>query len=110
MNTNYVSFTPESISAFIGVLLSVIFAYVPKLRTWFAALPSKTKSLIMLGLLVLTSVVVYVLAVYGIIQTYPEANAFTLIQVIFLAIAANQSTYLILPEAGDVVAARQERV
>jgi hypothetical protein len=104
-----VNFTPELVSMIIGFILSTLFAYIPKLNVWFAGLVSKTKSLIMLLLLVLVSTVIYLLAYYGVIVTVQPVNIFTLLQVIFLTIMANQGTYLILPESAAVVQARLSR-
>ena len=107
--SHYVIFSREMISGLIAVILSVVFAYVPKLRVWFAGLESRTKSYIMLGLLVVTSVTVYLLADYGIILTYQPVTIFTLFQVILTAIATNQGTYMILPQTTDVAEARDMR-
>ena len=104
-----IEFTPTMISGVIAVLLSVAFAYIPKLRIWFAGLVSQTKSYIMLGLLIFTSVIIYLLAYYGILVTSEPVTVVTLIQVILTTIATNQGTYLILPEARDVVTARNAR-
>jgi len=105
----YVSFTPEMVTGLIAVILSVVFAYVPKLRVWFAGLESRIKSYIMLGLLIVVSVTVYLLADYGIILTYQPVTIFTLFQVILTAIATNQGTYMILPQTADVIEARDMR-
>ena len=39
----------ELIVSIAGVVLSLLFSYIPGLRTWFAALVTETKQLIMLG-------------------------------------------------------------
>ncbi len=45
----------EMIVAIAGVVLSLLFSYIPGLRVWFAGLVAEKKQLIMLGLLVVVS-------------------------------------------------------
>ena len=51
----------ELIVSIAGVVLSLLFSYIPGLRTWFAALVAETKQLIMLGLLILVTAAIYAL-------------------------------------------------
>lgn len=50
------------IAATAGFLLSIAFAYIKGLRTWFAALESEQKALLQLGLSALAGALVYVLS------------------------------------------------
>jgi divalent metal cation (Fe/Co/Zn/Cd) transporter len=104
-----IEFTPEVISGIVGVILTLVFAYFPKLRVWYGGLASEIKSLIMLGLLAASSLTIFLLAWNGVIQTSEPVTLTTLLQVLFFAIAANQPVYRILPEAGDVVEAKANR-
>jgi FtsH-binding integral membrane protein len=104
-----INFTPEAISAAIGFVLMLVFAYFPGVRLWYAALASTVKSYIMLGLLVVAEAVVVALAHYGIIT---PAEPITLARILSVALAllvSNQPTYTLLPEAGDVKALRVSR-
>jgi hypothetical protein len=56
--------TPEFLSLVAGALLSWFFTYTPKLNTAYAALDDGAKKLIMLGLEVLVTIVLFVLACY----------------------------------------------
>ena len=104
-----VSFTPEVISGIVGVLLTILFSYFPKLRVWYAGLVSETKSLIMLGLLAVSSVTIYLLAFYGVIVTSEPVTWYTLINVLFVAVATNQPAYKLLPQPADVKEAILDR-
>jgi hypothetical protein len=47
--------SPEHLSALAGLLLSLLFSYVPGLSTWYDAQGPTTKRLIMLGLLLVVA-------------------------------------------------------
>ncbi len=47
--------TPESLRAIAGMILSLIFSYVPKVNEWFAAKDPTIKRLLMAGLLLLVA-------------------------------------------------------
>jgi hypothetical protein len=101
--------TGPQLSALAGIVLSLIFSYVPQVQAWYSAKDSKTQSLIMLGLLVLVAV-----AVYGIscLAWWPGLTAITcdkkgamdLVTAFIAALIANQSTYLLSPApAGHLI-------
>lgn len=104
-----VSFTPELIAGVIGMLFTLLFAYFPVLRTRYAALKSEVKSLIMIGLLAASALVITLLAQNGIIVTTEPVTWVLFVKVLFAALVANQPTYTILPEAADVKAAKLAR-
>ena len=97
-----IEFTPELIGAIVGAILSWLFGWFPWLRTWFAALRTEVKSAIMLLLLALTSVTIYLLVYYGILQTAEPLTWWRLLSVFFAASVVNQTIYSITPEASDV--------
>ena len=97
-----IEFTPELIGAIVGAILSWVFGWFPGLRTWFAALKSEVKSALMLAVLALTSVTVYLLIYYGILQTAEPVTWWRLLSVFFAASVVNQTIYSITPEASDV--------
>jgi hypothetical protein len=102
----------ELIVSIAGVVLSLLFSYIPGLRTWYAALITETKQLIMLGLLVLVTTAIFVLGCYGILSTgiaCDKFGAIALIQMLIVGIVSNQAAYLISPQANDVVIAKQLR-
>jgi hypothetical protein len=103
------TFTPEAISAVVGFVLMLVFAYFPGLRVKYAALASEVKSYIMVGLLALAAVTIWLLTIYGIIVTTEPITLNTLVQIILALLVANQPTYAIAPEATDVKAAIVQR-
>lgn len=102
----------ELISAIAGGLLSLGFSYIPGLNVWFAGLESIYKRLIMAGLLVLVSAVVFGLsctswaAAWGIAITCDQPGLQMLIGSFLAALVANQATYQISPETSKVRTAK----
>jgi hypothetical protein len=101
--------TPEAISALVGFVLMLVFAYFPGLRVSYGALASEVKSYIMVGLLVLATIIIWVLTLNGIIVSPEPVSVNTLLNIIFALLVANQPTYAIAPEAADVKAAKLAR-
>jgi MFS family permease len=104
-----VSTSPEAIAAMVGFGLMLVFAYFPKLRVWFGGLASEHKSYIMAGLLVLATVIIWLLAYYGVIVTDQPMTWESFFKIVLAILVANQPTYTLLPEAADVKAARLAR-
>ena len=104
-----VNFTPEIIAGIVGILLTLVFAYFPKLRVLYGGLQSETKSLIMLGLLVITALVITMLAQYGVLTTSEPITWLLFVKVLFAALLANQPAYTLLPQAADVKEAKLNR-
>lgn len=102
--------TPELLAGISGVVLSLLFSYIPGLRTWFAALAAETKQLIMLLLLLLISIVIYGLGCYGVLQTdiaCDKSGIMTLVSIFISSVIANQGTHKITPEPIDVRAVKR---
>lgn len=95
--------TAQVLSAAAGIVLSLGFSYVPKLAPWYDAQEGTTKRLIMLGLLALVSVGVFGISCAGWFNfniTCDQAGIEELVSAFFLALVANQSTFLITPKKG----------
>lgn len=91
----------EGLALISGIVLSLVFSYVPGLEGWFDALEGTSKRLIMLGLLALTAVGVFGVACLGWFNTgvtCNQAGAVVLVEAFFVAMVANQSAYLISPK------------
>lgn len=104
--------TSELLVSLAGVVLSLLFSYIPGLRVWFAALVSEKKQLIMLGLIVVVSGGVFGLGCAGILDiglACDKGGVIALIKLLVAGIIANQATYLISPQTDDVVIAKQLR-
>lgn len=81
-----------------GVLLSLIFGYVPGLKQWFDGLDSMYRRLIMLGALVVVTAGAFGLACVGWFNmplTCDQAGLEGLVTAFIAALVANQATYSI---------------
>ncbi len=102
----------EMIVGVAGVVLSLLFSYIPGLRVWYAALVAETKQLIMLGLLILVSGGIFALGCFDVLSVNIACDKQGVIQLVFMLISglvANQATYLISPVASDVAEAKSLR-
>lgn len=96
--------TSTELTAAAGVLLSLVFSYVPNINTWYAAKPPEEKRAIMLGLIVAVALVTFGIACaglgpdFGIKATCDRAGAIGMFQAIVLAAIANQTTYMVTPK------------
>ena len=86
----------------LGVLLSLVFTYVPEAKAWFQGLPHQ--GLAMLGMVVLIGALYFGLsctpfAVYLHITITCEASSvFSLLEAIVIIATGNQLTYLLAPK------------
>jgi hypothetical protein len=108
--------TPEILSGAAAILLSLIFSYVPGLNTWYAALKSEWKSLIMLGLLFVIAGVAFGLAcagwledLTGLIITCDKPGILGLLRTFVIAVVVNAGMYIVSPETPAVKAAKEAR-
>ena len=105
----------ELLAGLAGGLLSLLMSYIPGLNSWYAALDSVKKSLIMLGALVVVAAAVYGLscagwaAGWGFEQTCDQAGLQKLIAAFVAALVMNQATYKISPETNRVQVAKAAR-
>jgi hypothetical protein len=95
----------EMISACAGILLSLVFSYVPGLSDWFEALDGAHKRLVMLAALVLVVGGMLGLSCLGIPQiggaalpACSQAGLLGMLEALVLALVANQAAYLISPK------------
>lgn len=97
-----ISFTPEFLAMIAGVILSLLFSYVPKLNTWYAAKATEIKQLIMLGLMLVTTVAIFALGCGGILPinnfACDQNTAVYFTYTFILALVANQGIYKITPQ------------
>lgn len=105
--------TATELSAIAGVVLSLIFSYVPGLSTWFAGKSSEVKSLVMLAVLVATAAGIYGVGCLGWFDTgiaCTGAGALELGKILLVAVIANQSTHRLMPETLAVREAKLYRL
>lgn len=89
--------TPEFLSSVAGILLSLGFSYIPKLRQWHDRQTPEIKRLIMACLLLIVSVAIFALSCNGIVGgvTCDKAGAVSLVSIFIAALIANQGMFLI---------------
>ena len=94
--------TADTLTLIVGSVLSLVFGYFPGLEGWYTSLKSEVKALIMIGLLLLTSAVIFGINCLGWAGglgvpevACTEAGLMEFVKIFFVALAANQSTYLI---------------
>lgn len=104
--------TAEQLAAIAGAILSLLFSYVPGLNTWYAALGTEVKRLIMLVFLVLTAAGAYAVSCGGyggFLGLEPICNAegiASLVMALISAIVANQSIFKLSPVMKSVKEAK----
>jgi hypothetical protein len=100
----------DLIAAIAGVLLSLIFSYVPVAKRWFARLDGQRKRLVMLGLLALVSLGSMGLACsgwgrdFGLALTCDRPGVVQIVTAFMSAVVANQTAYTISPRAAVMAA------
>jgi hypothetical protein len=105
--------SPETLIALCGAIISVIFSRFPWVRTKFAELSNDLKSLIMLGIMAIVTLGVVLLHCNGILNagiTCDQIGFWNVVWLYFVAVASNQTAYLITPQASDVKRAKLARV
>ena len=107
--------TAELLAGTAGVVLALLFAYVPGLNEKYAGLTKEAKSLIMLGLLFLVAAASVGIACagwagdLGIAVTCDKSGFIAVGKALLAAIVANQSVYMIAPQTARVQAAKAGR-
>jgi len=93
--------TADGLSAIAGVVLSLVFSYVPGIKCWFETLESQEKQALMGVLLVIVALGVFGVSCARVIDTgigCTQGGAIGLVQVLIAALVSNQSTYLLTKE------------
>jgi hypothetical protein len=95
----------QTLAAIAGVVLSLLFSYVPGMREWFDALEGTYKRLLMLALLAIVSVGIFVLGCAGVVQGIPctQDGGWQLLQLFIAAAIANQTAYSFAPKPQPVI-------
>ena len=100
--------TSETLILISGAVLSLLFSYVPSLNTWFAAKSPDIKRLIMAGMLLLVSAVIFGLSCAGLgseigIQLEcSKEGVIGLIKIFIMAVVANQGAYALTVQTSEV--------
>ena len=104
--------TPQLLSSIAGIILSLLFSYIPGLSSWYDTLTATYKRLVMLALLAVTSLSAFGLACLGWLPYFnlnlacDQKGGVELLMAFVLALVANQSTYLITPKPNRGISER----
>lgn len=97
--------TPEFLAVSAGVLLSLAFSYLPKLRDWYAVQSGDTKRGVMLGSLFVVAAGMFGAGCLGYSAplelpavSCDQAGVLDLIKILFNAAIANQAAFLLTPK------------
>lgn len=103
--------TSELLAGIAGIVLSLVFSYMPGLNVKFAQLEGDYKRLIMLGTLVLVGGASFGLSCADLWPTVAcdQAGAMQLVEAFIFAAIANQSAYQLSPETQAVKEAKADR-
>jgi hypothetical protein len=97
--------TAEQISAVAGVILSLLFSYMPGLKDWFASLDGTYKRLVMIGLMLVVALAAFGLscgglgAQFGVSISCTQEGAIGLLLAFVAALVGNQAMFLVSPKA-----------
>lgn len=91
--------TPEFIASLAGVILSILFSYVPGLKDKFEPLAPATKRLVMLALLFVAAAGALAFSCKVVPECYTQ-NWVTYVSALVAAVVANQGTFLITKPSG----------
>jgi hypothetical protein len=100
--------TATVLTGIASALLSILFEYVPGLRSWYGALKDNLQRLIMLGLLVVVAGVIFGWNCSGWFSgkipavSCDQVGVQELVWLLVIAVASNQATHRILPKSNNV--------
>lgn len=94
----------DTLASLGAIVLSLGFAYIPRLKEWYAALEPTQKAGLMAVLLIVLSIAIFAASCGDIISvgiTCDKSGAVGLAQILIAALIANQGSYLLLVRPGQ---------
>jgi hypothetical protein len=104
----------DQLAAVAGVVISLLFSYIPAVNTWYAGLGDFAKRLIMIVVLAIVSGGVFGVSCLGLAPwlnidvTCDASGAWAMLMLFFEAVVANQATHLITPDTKKVEIAKRK--
>ena len=92
--------TPELLASIAGIVLSLVFSYVPGAKDWFEQIDGNYKRLVMLGSLILVALAVFGLSCanwYALVAC-SAVGVKALIEMVIIAAISNQTAYALTPK------------
>ena len=92
--------TSEQLGSIAGIVLSLLFSYIPGVRDRFALLSSTEKSLFMAAMLLAVSIGAFGLSCASVVNVIEcsQSGVVQLVSVFISALVANQATYVLSPQ------------
>lgn len=96
----------ELISAGVGILLSLVFSFVPPVATWYYKIDKQYRGLVMVGFTAITALGIFGLSCTGLFNWVACTNegAMDLVKAFLIILGTNQITYLATPDSPTKVA------
>ena len=93
--------TEQTISTIAGIIISLIFSYVPGAKDYFETIDSNKRRLVMLAILAVATAGIFgaTCAGYSTGATCDNDGAQSLVRIFISAMIANQATFLVTPKA-----------
>lgn len=89
----------DTLSQIVGIVLSLAFAYIPGVKDWYDLRSKTEKAAIMAGLLIVVALGIFGASCGQLVSvgiTCDKAGAVGLVQILIMALIANQSAYVLL--------------
>ena len=90
----------KMLAMYAGVVLSLLFSYVPGLSDWYAKLSGTYKRLVMLGLLFVVAAGAFGLSCAGVLATVActQSGLMGIVEAFIAAAIANQAAFTLTPQ------------
>ena len=91
--------TGEQLGTTAGVILGLVFEYLPGLAKWYQAQEDNVQRLILLGAMLLVTLTIFGMGCAGLSDTFActKEGAYQAIKVFVSGIISSQATYLVMP-------------
>lgn len=91
----------ELISAGVGILLSLVFSFIPPVATWYYGINKEWRGLVMVGFTVLATLGIFGLSCSGLFNwvACTADGAKDLLRAFLILLGSNQIVYMVTPES-----------